>query len=145
MRGPGARPVLAAALAACCGCSFVAVRRAPPSPPPPGAPLECTQSSAAPGLDTAGAIVSPLLGLSTWGLCTYVSAMQSWSSDPTHMKCGLVLWATILSTAAYTGSAVYGYSSTAQCRRLAEQLQPRPPGPATPAGGMPGGQPSPGG
>lgn len=139
MRGPGARPLLAAALAVSCGCSFVAVRRAPPPPLPPDARLECTQSRVAPGLDTAGAIVTPLVGLSMWGLCTFTSAMQSWSSDPVYLRCGTLLWGTILSTGAYTGSAVYGFRATAQCRRLADQLQQRAPEPGTPPGHRPPG------
>lgn len=133
MRGKRARRLLAAVLAAAGGCSFVGVRRPPPSPVPPGAPIECTQSRAAPVLDTVGAVATPLIGLGTFGLCTYISAMQSWSSDPTRLSCGTVLWATAISTAAYTGSAVYGYHYTGDCRRLVEQQrvsmpQPRPGG-----------------
>lgn len=133
MRGKRARSLLAAALAATGGCSFIAVRRPPPPPVPPDVPIECTQSRVSPVLDTVGAVATPLVGLGVWGLCSYISAMQSWSSDPTHLNCGTVLWGTILSTAAYTGSAVYGYHYTGDCRRLAEQgrvsmPQPRPGG-----------------
>jgi hypothetical protein len=131
-----ARPLLAAALVAGCGCSFVAVQRPPPPPVRPGAPLECTQSRIAPALDTAGAIGTPILGFAMWGLCAYTSAMQSWSSDPTRLKCGPVLWGTVLATAAYTGSAVYGYHSTAECRRLAEQRQAIVPSTGMPAARM---------
>ncbi len=131
MRSPRAYALLAAALAAGSGCSFIAVRRPPPPPVPPDASLECTQSRVSPALDTAGAIGTPILGIAMWGLCTFTSAMQSWSSDPTHLECGPVLWGTILSTAVYTGSALYGYHATADCRRLAEQRRATPPGSGT--------------
>ncbi len=131
MRSHRLRPLLAAALVGSCGCSFIAVRRPPPSPVAPDAQLECTQSRVAPALDTAGAIGTPIVGFAMWGLCTFTSAMQSWSSDPSHLKCGHVLWGTILSTAAYTGSAVYGYHVTGDCRRLAEQRRTTAPGPGT--------------
>jgi hypothetical protein len=121
MRTHRAYRLLAAALVGGCGCSLIAVHRPPPSPVAPDVPLECTQSRVAPALDTAGAIGTPILGFATWGLCAFTSAMQSWSSDPKHPNCGLVLWGTVLSTAAYTGSAVYGFRTTAECRRLAEQ------------------------
>ncbi len=121
MRIRGASRLVAAALVGACGCSFIAVRRPPRPPAAPGAPLECTESRVAPALDTAGAIVTPIAGLTLWGLCTFASAMQSWSSNPKHLSCGVVLGATALSTAAYTGSAVYGYRATADCRRLVEQ------------------------
>jgi hypothetical protein len=118
MRASLERPLLAAALlATATGCSLIAVRRPPAIPT--DAPLECTQSRAAPGLDTAGAIATPLFGLMLWGLCSYTSAMQSWSSDPTRIECGPVIWGTVLATAAYTGSAVYGFRETGECRRLA--------------------------
>lgn len=125
--------MLAAALIAGCGCSFVAVRRPPPPPVPPGAPLECTQSRLAPVLDTVGAIGTPILGLATWGLCAYASAMQSWASEPRHLQCNAVLWATVVATATYTGSAVYGYHITGECRRFAEQVRPPGPSPGRPS------------
>ncbi len=131
MRSHRAHSLLAAALVGSCGCSFIAVRRPPPPPVAPDAPLECTQSRVAPALDTAGAIGTPIVGFAIWGLCTFTSAMQSWSSDPSHLKCGQVLWGTIFSTAAYTGAAVYGYHATADCRRLAEQRRATVPGPGT--------------
>jgi hypothetical protein len=116
-------PLLAAALASA-GCSFVAVRRPPPEPSPPGVPIACTESRTAPVLDTVGAVATPIVGAATWGLCAYLSSMQSWASDPTHLKCGAVIWGALLGTAAYTGSAVYGFHHTNQCRRLAEQGRP---------------------
>jgi hypothetical protein len=123
MRIRSASRLAAAALVATCGCSFVAVRRPPPAPAAPDVSLECTQSRVAPALDTAGAIVTPMLGLTLWGLCAFTSAMQSWSSDPKHPSCGLVLAGTALSTMAYAGSALYGYGATAECRRIAEVRQ----------------------
>ncbi len=129
MRTHRAKALLAAALVGCCGCSFVAVHRPPPSPAAPDAPLECTRSRVAPALDTVGAIATPILGLTTWWLCSVTSAMQSWSSDPARLPCGTVLTATALSTAAYGGSAVYGYHVTGDCRRLAEQRRIIVPGP----------------
>ena len=117
MRTRGTRCVIAALLA-CCSCSFVAVRRPPREPVPAEVPLECTQSRLAPGLDTIGAVGVPIAGLLTWGLCSFTSAMQSWASDPQHPNCGALLWGTVISTAAYTGSAVYGYRATGECRRL---------------------------
>ena len=129
--------VAAALVVGCAGCSFVAVRRAPAGPPPaPDAPLECTQSRVAPGLDTAGAIVTPIVGVVTWGLCAFAESMQSWSSDPRHLDCGLVLGATVLGTAAYTGSAVYGFHSTGTCRRLVAE-RARAPAPEIPAHPLP--------
>lgn len=132
MRTPGAHALIAAALVAACGCSFVSVRHPPPSPVAPDAPLECTQSRVAPAIDTAGAIVVPVVGLVMWGLCSYVSSMQSWSSDPGNVRCGPVLVGTIVSTAAYTGSAAYGFHATAECRRLVEQRRAGAPRPAAP-------------
>ncbi|HUL57626.1 MAG TPA: hypothetical protein VLU43_00035 [Anaeromyxobacteraceae bacterium] len=107
------------------GCSFVTVRRPPASPPPAGAPLECTQSPAAPVLDTVGAIVTPLAGLGAYGMCTFMQAQQSWASQPQNLRCGTFLWVTIGATAAYTGSAVYGFHETGACRRLAAQVAPQ--------------------
>ncbi|HEY6099061.1 MAG TPA: hypothetical protein VIW03_06510 [Anaeromyxobacter sp.] len=134
MRSHCAHPLVAAALVCGCGCSFIAVHRPPPPPVAPDAPLECTQSRVAPALDTAGAVGTPIVGLVAWGLCTFTSAMQSWSSDPNPLKCGPVLWGTILSTAAYAGSAVYGYRATADCRRLAERRKAAVPEPGAPGG-----------
>ena len=124
-----ARLVAAALLVGCAGCSFVAVRRAPASlPPAPDAPVECTESRTAPVLDTVGAIATPVVGLTTWFLCSVLDAMQSWSSTPQHLGCGALLWGTALGTAAYTGSAVYGYRATGTCRRLVAERSPaRPP------------------
>jgi hypothetical protein len=130
MRPAGARSLLAAALVAACGCSFVAVRRPPLAPVAPDEPLRCTQSRTAPSLDTAGAILTPLTGLMLWGLCSYTQAMQGWASDPQNLRCGPLLWGTVASTAAFTASAVYGFHATGECRRLAEQR--RAPGPAAP-------------
>lgn len=119
-------PLLLAALAATSsGCSFVAVRRPPPAVTE--APLQCTRSRAAPVLDTVGAIATPVLGLTLWGLCSFTSAMQSWSSDPDHLDCSPLLWGSVLSTAAYTGSAVYGFRATGDCRRLSAEPRVRPP------------------
>lgn len=136
---------------ALCGCSFVTVRRPPSSPPPPGAPLECTQSGLAPRLDTTGAIVTPVVGLATWFFCaTFLESTQSWASDPKDLHCGAVLGATIGITAAYAGSAVYGFHETRECRRLASRAAPPElhsarrlpahlsPAPRTDAGGTPG-------
>ena len=118
MREARASCAVTAALAIC-ACSFVGVRRAPPSPPPPGTPLECTQSRVAPGLDTAGAIVAPIAGVGAWGTCALVQSQQSWSSQPQDLRCGNLLWATVAITAAYTASAVYGFHETGACRQLA--------------------------
>jgi hypothetical protein len=117
----------------------VAVRRPPPVPPPPGEQLECTQSRVAPGLDTAGAIATPIAGLGAWGLCAFLQSQQSWASEPRSLRCGNLLWVAAGVTAAYAGSAVYGFHETGACRRLAAQLAPPealpprpPPGPARP-------------
>jgi hypothetical protein len=32
-----------------------------------------------------------------------------------------VLWATVFSSAAFTGSAIYGFRTTGECRRLAAE------------------------
>ncbi len=117
--------LVVAAVASGSGCSFVAVRRPPPAAT--AAPLECTESRVAPGLDTAGAVVTPRLGAALWGLCEYGNAMQSWASDPSRIPCSSVLWAALAGTAAYTGSAVYGFHETGACRRLAAERAARPP------------------
>jgi hypothetical protein len=130
MGGTRASRAVAAALVLG-GCSFVAVRRPPPSPAP-GAPLECTQSRVAPGLDAAGAIVTPIAGLGAWGLCAFLQTQQAWASEPRDLSCGAVLWTALGVTAAYTGSAVYGYHETGACRRLAAQLAPPELPPALP-------------
>jgi hypothetical protein len=91
-------------------------------------PLECTQSRTAPVLDTVGAVASPILGFSTWGLCLYLQAMQSWSSSPQKLSCGTVLWGTAIFTGAYAGSAVYGYRATGRCQRMVQERVVRPEG-----------------
>lgn len=126
MRAARARHVAAALALACGGCSFVAVRRAPPAPLAPDAPLECTQSRVAPALDVAGAVATPVLGLTAWGVCSIVESMQSWSSDPKRLGCGAFLWGGILSAAVYTGAAVYGFHETGTCRRLVAERAPAP-------------------
>ena len=131
MQGTRASCVVVAAALVLCACSFVAVRRPPPSSPP-GAPLECTLSRLAPGLDTAGAIVTPIAGLGAFGLCTFLQTQQSWASEPQNLSCGAFLWATLGVTAAYTGSAVYGFHETGTCRRLAAQATPPEAPPARP-------------
>lgn len=131
MRGARASLTVVAALAAC-GCSFAMVRPPPPEPTP-GAPLVCTQSRGLPALDTLGAVATPITGISIWALCAYSEAMQSWSSDPQHADCGAILWTTLGLTAAYTGSAVYGFHETTECRRLAAQAQPQPGSPEAPS------------
>lgn len=134
MRTHGAHRLLAAALVGACGCSFVAVRRPPPAPVAPGTAVACTQSRVAPVLDTAGAIMTPVAGGLLWFLCAVTASMNSWGSDPNRIDCGPVLWGTILSTAAYTGSAVYGYHVTGECRRLAQRFPPAMPGGGAPTG-----------
>jgi hypothetical protein len=126
-------PVLVAALGiATSGCSLVAVRRPPPVTAEK-AP-ECTQSRLAPGLDTAGAITSALVGVTLWGLCEYTTAISSWGSEPSHPNCGAVLWGGALSAAAYTGSAVYGFRATGECRRRTEEWRASPADHARPGG-----------
>lgn len=132
MRIPGGRALVSAALLATGGCSFIAIRRPPPPPVPRDAPLECTESRTAPVLDTVGAVLTPLVGVGVWGLCSYVWAMQGWSSNPVHMRCGTILWGTGIATVGYAGSAVYGFHATAGCRRLAEQLRSGATGPWSP-------------
>jgi len=122
--------LVAGAVATASGCSFIGVRRPPPATT--DAPLECTRSRTAPALDTAGAIASPIIGLMVWGLCEYSNSMQSWASDPSRMNCQSVLWGAALSTAAYTGSAVYGFRSTGECRRLTAERSARPRSVGTP-------------
>ncbi len=119
MRGARASCAVVLAALATSGCSLVAVRPPPPSPPPPGTPLECTQSRVAPGLDTAGAIVTPVVGLAALGICAFVQTQQSWASEPQDLRCGTFLWATLGITAAYAGSAIYGFHETGVCRSLA--------------------------
>lgn len=116
-----AHALLAAALAGCCGCSFVAVRGPPSSPVAPDAPLECTRSRTAPALDTTGAIVSPLVGLGVFFLCSITEAMNSWGSDPQRLPCGALLAVGISAGVVYGGSAAYGYHVTGDCRRQLEE------------------------
>jgi len=123
MRGAHASCVVAAALGLG-GCSLVAVRRPPASPLQAGTPLECTQSPAAPILDTVGAIVTPLAGLGAYGMCSFMQAQQSWASQPKNLRCGTFLLVTIGGTAAYAGSAAYGFHQTGECRRLAARVAP---------------------
>jgi hypothetical protein len=121
------RSLVAVTLVGCCGCSLVAVRPPPREPPPPFAPLECTELKLAPALDTAGALVTPVLGLASWWVCGFVASMDGASSD--RARCSPLLWGTLLSTAAFTGSAVYGFRTTGECHRLAEErpaIVPRP-------------------
>lgn len=116
------------------GCSFVAVRRPPRVAT--DAPLRCTESRAAPALDTAGAVITTLSGLMVWGLCTFTATIQG-PSDPSRPNCDVLLWATVLPTAAYTGAAVYGFRATGECRRLMTERRALPP-----VSGPPGGQPA---
>ncbi len=122
-----AHRVLAAALAGTCACSFVAVR-GPPRELPPAVEPRCTETSVAPGLDTAGAIITPLTGAFLWGLCSFSQVMQSWASDPKELSCNRIAWAALAATAAYAGSAVYGFHATSECRKLVEQRRGITPG-----------------
>lgn len=76
--------------------------------------------------------MTPLAGLGAVGLCTFLQSQQSWASDPQDLSCGTFLWATLGVTAAYTGSAVYGFHETGACRRLAAQVTPPEAPPARP-------------
>lgn len=112
---------VAALVALASGCSLVAVRGPPHGPIPDDVPLECTESRTAPVFDTAGAILTPLLGLSMWAMCEYTNSMQSWASDPQRQNCAALGWGTAIGTGLYAGSAVYGFRETNACRRVAAE------------------------
>jgi hypothetical protein len=129
MRTPAGILLAATLAAAASGCSFASVRRPPPDPRP-DAPLECTQSRTAPALDTAGAVVTPLTGMVLWSLCAFTASMNTWASDPsgpTPAACTALAVGAVLGTTAYVGSAVYGYKTTGDCRRLAAERAAQPP------------------
>jgi hypothetical protein len=124
-------PLLLASLAATAsGCSFVAVRR--PPKPPPDAALECTESRAAPVADTVGAALTAFVGLVAYPVClgTVSAATQA---APGDRECAPVAVAAAAVTATYVASAIYGYRSTGECRRLQAERRALPPAPARPA------------
>ncbi len=109
------------------GCSFVAVRRPPRIPP--DAPLECTESRAAPVADTVGAVLTVLAGLVAYPVClgTVSAATQE---APSNRDCAPVAIAAGVVTAAYAASAIYGYKHTGTCKRLLEERRMRQAAPA---------------
>ncbi len=76
--------------------------------------------------------MTPIAGLGAWGLCTFLQTQQSWASEPRNLNCAAILWTALGVTAAYTGSAVYGFHETGACRRLAAQAAPPEAPPARP-------------
>ncbi len=99
------------------GCSFVAVRRPPHVSP--DAPLECTESRAAPVADTAGAALTTLVGLVAYPICLGIVS-PTLQEDPNRACASVAVTAGVV-TAAYAASAVYGYKYTGECRRLLEE------------------------
>jgi len=119
-----ARRLLAAALAGLMsGCSFVSVQRhrPPAAVDDPGIPDTCTTSSQAAVADTvigAAALVGGYIAMIVSVMDDIDNCWESSSTtcDEDHGSPGTGL-AIMGAGAVYAGSAVYGYVSTAQCRR----------------------------
>jgi hypothetical protein len=119
-RSTAPRRLVAAAVAVSfSGCSFATVQRARPPAEidDPRVADDCTTSNLAPGADTALAVSGMIAG--------NVMLMEMNKADPgcdsTRTRCGTVGnpvpgLAAIVAGAVFTGSAVYGYFTTAKCR-----------------------------
>lgn len=113
-RSTAARRLLAAAVAVSfSGCSFATVQRARPPAEidDPRVADDCTTSKLAPGADTALAVVGVVANV--------VLTNTKSSCDPSRSSCNshyLPPLAAGIAGAVFTGSAIYGYFSTARCR-----------------------------
>src|SRR4051794_12419013 len=114
------RSILSAALLACLaasssGCSLLFTTKAPSPVLLPEHPIDCTDSVAAPVLDTICAAYFAANGiyLATLPDCANAGIGQSCFSSSAKTG-GILLSVGLLALCA--GSAVSGYSSTAQCR-----------------------------
>ena len=123
-----AAAALAAAALPSSGCSWLFVQRPPPGPLEPSPPVACTSSAAAPAADVTGAILLEAAGLTTtlvgilgavcppgesWCMFGYPSA----GAKAAVTVVGLGLTGAAI---AYAFSASYGFSHSAECRRLVE-------------------------
>lgn len=114
----GARAVQACALAACAlaggpGCSFLFVDGPPPNHATSVDPIDCTQSRAAPIIDTIFA------GL--YGLSAVSTATEHGSASGTGSRAALMLGVAAVELA----SAAHGYANTADCREAKQRWAER--------------------
>jgi len=105
------------------GCSLVFVRppRAGAEGATPAEPPRCTESRAAPAADTA--IGGTLLFLAVVGLAGYAQGCDSsgWFRCMGRDMGGALAIGAGIPSAAFLGSAWYGYRKTGQCRRTRAQ------------------------
>jgi hypothetical protein len=106
------------AMFAMAGCSFLTVNG------PRGNPTECTESIAAPVIDSFASIAAPYI---------VYAAVQS-NDDPTTQtdnQAGKDRFVTALLAMpiviGYVTSAIYGYRTTARCTRIKALSEPPPP------------------
>lgn len=119
-RRTAARRVLAAAVVVSfSGCSFTTVQRARPlgEIDDPRIADDCTTSNAAPGIDTALAVA----GIIASNVMLADATKPDPNCDSRRTTCGASGnvgpgLAVALAGAVFTGSAVYGYFTTAKCR-----------------------------
>ena len=108
------------------GCSWIFVKKPPPLPVEPAPPVACTQSVAAPVLDTIGTVL-----LATAGVLTIVGGTHVTSCSPgcNYVSCScapaptpyIVAGVAVVGLATTLGfSAASGYSTTARCRDLTQ-------------------------
>jgi len=97
------------------GCSWIAVTRPPPRPVDPAPPVLCTQSVAAPVVDTIVGVAAVGAGATvTWLSTTCLMP----GSCPTSTG-GVVAGAALIALGVVEGvSAGFGYAWTAECREL---------------------------
>ena len=108
------------ALLLCCSCSWIFVEKAPPNHQQLSR-FDCTESSAAPVVDTIAAALSGL-----------VSVAEFAASDQTLRDANLTRGQAVAAGAIYGGlaiveiaSASYGYGHTSQCRAAKQELMAR--------------------
>jgi hypothetical protein len=82
--------------------------------PPPAAPLECSDSHAAPIADRVGVIAVPLVSLAAWTF--------GCGGDEGYNGCYRDTWMVptigVAVGAVYLASSIYGYRRAARCRAL---------------------------
>ena len=103
------------------GCSWALVQKPPERPLAPDRPVACTESVAAPVLDTVGA--AAMVGLAV-GMGTVLSyACIDWSQPPSCPRGAFAAMGALpgaIGAVVYGFSAWYGYRHTASCRELGE-------------------------
>jgi len=111
---------VAVAAASQAGCSWAFMTRPPQTPVAAELPLTCTESRAAPVLDTAGAAFMATLGIA--GAAAVADFGQAFAGSPCVGACiagmAVVLVPTLAAATVYGFSAAHGYSGAGRCEDL---------------------------